>query len=385
MNPIYEAGTISVAAGGTTVTGQSTLFLTQGIRPGDQFRAQGLSATIVSVNSNTSLTIKPWPGQAINTGNYEIQRVSDANRLLDATYLLMANLSNNLLALGQLTGASNKLPYFTGPNALALADLSAQARQLLDDTSFAAMQTTLGLVPTSSATDSTGSRLLKVGDAGILGAPPAAPSNIGVTDNTVPRGAWLSAGSSSVSNGLPSSIAASSNNYLFHHRRVDSGEVQLLLSEFATSDADRTLWFRRRTGGAWGAWKRIYDWGNVVGTVSQSGGVPNGALFDWGANANGQYLRLPDGTQFCRHIQSHNVSLATSSLNMGFRNESPLSWIYPASFVTPPTPGITPLNSGAAALAQAPTASEATYFFGSSSSQGAANRTVFLTAEGRWF
>ena len=41
---------------------------------------------------------------------------------------------------------------------------------------------------------------------------------------------------------------------------------------------------------------------NLVGTVSQSGGVPTGAVVERGSNANGEYVRFADGTQICWHL-----------------------------------------------------------------------------------
>lgn len=37
----------------------------------------------------------------------------------------------------------------------------------------------------------------------------------------------------------------------------------------------------------------------MVGTVSQSSGLPTGAIFERGSNANGEYTKFADGTMYC--------------------------------------------------------------------------------------
>ena len=66
-----------------------------------------------------------------------------------------------------------------------------------------------------------------------------------------------------------------------------------------------------------------YGKDNVLGTVSQSAGVPTGAVIERGSNANGEYVRFADGTQICT-IQST------------FTPAADVVWSYPATFAADP-------------------------------------------------
>lgn len=82
----YATGTITVAANGTTVTGTGTNWLAGGIRAGDRFAIKGLSVSIASVNSVTSITLaEPWAGGALSGSPYEIRYTPDATRVLAAS------------------------------------------------------------------------------------------------------------------------------------------------------------------------------------------------------------------------------------------------------------------------------------------------------------
>ena len=49
----------------------------------------------------------------------------------------------------------------------------------------------------------------------------------------------------------------------------------------------------------WNPWRQIFHQGNILGTVSQSDGIPTGAVIERGSNANGEYVKFADGTLIC--------------------------------------------------------------------------------------
>lgn len=63
---------------------------------------------------------------------------------------------------------------------------------------------------------------------------------------------------------------------------------------------------------------------NVVGTVSQEGGISTGAIIESGSNSNGQYVKYADGTMICSHIVRMN-SVLTSDILGG-------TWTFPMPF-----------------------------------------------------
>jgi hypothetical protein len=78
-----------------------------------------------------------------------------------------------------------------------------------------------------------------------------------------------------------------------------------------------------------------YGRGNLLGAVSQSAGVPTGAVIERGSNADGEFVRLADGTLICTRT---NLSAANASTALGslFRSSASVTWTYPAAFVAAP-------------------------------------------------
>ena len=74
---------------------------------------------------------------------------------------------------------------------------------------------------------------------------------------------------------------------------------------------------------------------DILGTVSQSGGVPTGSIIERGSNANGEYARFADGTQICT-INISDTQICTTPAGPLYTALSPGTWTYPASFTSVP-------------------------------------------------
>ncbi|MFN4131274.1 MAG: pyocin knob domain-containing protein, partial [Paracoccaceae bacterium] len=163
---------------------------------------------------------------------------------------------------------------------------------------------------------------------------------------------------------------------------------------FASSGAQE-VWVRGYTTGAWQPWRRILHLGNLVGTVSQSGGVPTGAVIERGSNANGQFVRFADGTMICRHAIAlgSRIAFGAGTYADPWRTAGS-DWTFPAAFSSAPAvTTISALNSTSGALRNhcigmrsvSATSAVAIQAVALSSLNTDEPVTAHVTAIGRWF
>lgn len=176
---------------------------------------------------------------------------------------------------------------------------------------------------TGSATDITAGRLLKVGDFGVGSN---APVFTGDMNTLLTSGFWSAENAANAPSGFTFGVCIVV---------VRSGASFKGYQIYMPSGANSERVFIRNYHGAWSAWREVYHQASILGTVSQSGGIPTGAIIERGSNANGEYVKYADGTMICSHSITH------TSINLAADASSDQSWTYPAAFASIETVHVT--------------------------------------------
>lgn len=394
-NTIYTGGTVTVSNGSPTVTGSGTTWAADGIREGDLMVVQGRSTSVLTVNSNTSITLAAdFRGGSASGEAYEIVLRPTADRNTSQITNLLAQLGNGTLEnLSGLSTGANLLPYFTGANVWGTTAFTSQARSLLDDPSFAAMRSTLGLVTQTSSTDNTSGRVLLTGAFG-LGSTTIPTEN----DWDSPKGTGWYRDTVGTVIGKPFSdrghmmsirgfddaftqIAAERTTGRFFTRSADSGGTPTDWFECATTrdfvhnsatvtdldDATQNGFYQFADTAAN---RPFASSGTVI--VTQRGAILtqmamrqnvagndllhmrtkfgttwsdwfevwNGANVVSGSNSNGDFIRYPNGFQICWNSSFSGGEPANVALGDIFRSETQ-TWDFPATFSGIPAVSIT--------------------------------------------
>lgn len=143
------------------------------------------------------------------------------------------------------------------------------------------------------------------------------------------------------------------------------------------------------TGPAWNSFKSAAR-ADILGTVSQSSGVPTGAIIEKGSNSNGEYTKFADGTLICRRV----ITTADVNTNMnvpdnlgGYRGGQTLI-AFPATFSGQPAGCGDVVNNPDGARCNVTAGNTSTWTVGLhtiNSGNVGTTYAINLLAIGRWF
>ncbi|MFJ2710847.1 hypothetical protein ACIOZM_08135 [Pseudomonas sp. NPDC087346] len=123
----------------------------------------------------------------------------------------------------------------------------------------------------------------------------------------------------------------------------------------------------------------------ILGTVSQSGGIPTGDVMQAVTNANGTAFKLASGVMLCLSPPL-TVAGTTASFGALFISPTATGWFYPVAFVgASPYVGGTNGNSAQFSINSRTTSISSAEFVGIYPASSSGALTVFAFAIGRWF
>lgn len=263
--PWYKAGTVSVVQNSNAVVGTGTAFIVNA-RVGDAFRGpDGGWYEVTNIASDTALSISPnYQGVNNNAGVYALAPMQGyVKQSADALRALVNQFGGVLAVLGvdpTLAGVRSAL------NLNDTGGLIEGTNKYYTDSRVRGALLT-GLVTT---------------DASAVAATDALLAALGKLQ------AQASAKAAKGANSDITSLSALSTALSVAQGGTGVGSMSALLTAL----------------NAIGNFSR----GNSVGTVSQSGGIPTGAIAERGSNANGEFVKLIDGTMICWAIKSSQVT-----------------------------------------------------------------------------
>ncbi|WP_406720437.1 hypothetical protein RPE78_09660 [Thioclava litoralis] len=232
--------------------------------------------------------------------------------------------SENIAAFAHLTGAANKLPYFTGAGAMAMADLTADGRSLLSKSGVLGLNSAglpVGSAVAQSKYDTTTGRFMKVNDAGLMGRAINANEIAANMDlNDAPSGVNIAFGVGSkntprVDLGDGTGMAG----FLYTYEWNTGVKIQSIVATYPSPLVGRV--YRRYFDQTnWGPWIPEYSAANATTYQSVDGVQP---IFQRGSNSNGAYTLFLDGRMEC-----------TRTLTLSTVAPSNLSavWTFPYAF-----------------------------------------------------
>lgn len=263
---VYNTGTATVAAGGTTVTIAGAGNLQALVSVGDTFRWNGLEVRITAIPTGSTLTLaQGWPGAALTASPYEIAFTPYDSGYRQGVQEILDRFGTGVI--GNIAGVAPVNSSLMGFDATG-AFVQRNAAQ---------SQSFLNLIPQESPSDATAGRLLTPGAFGWgAGSVSIGSHNL---NNDLPNGSYY----------LSSPVNSPDGNGWLLQMKLNAIYVVQKFWSVATGYE----WKRSCLNGAWQTWVRQ----EVLR----------------GVNPSGTWIRYPDGTQICtRLVRISSPWVATS-------------------------------------------------------------------------
>lgn len=194
---------------------------------------------------------------------------TDNSTRIATTAYVNSKFGNAMTALAPLTPAANQIVYYTSSTTAAMTNLTAFGRSLIDDTDAGTARTTLGLGTAATATlttsrsDSTEERVLKVGDFGI--------GRVFSTVNDFDFNSFGDTFTSGFSEGITSSTAVNGppTGLYYYVQQLKSSTNPLQVAWPYLADTG-DFWYRGRFSGTWTSWYKVFSSKNLldIGTTA---------------------------------------------------------------------------------------------------------------------
>ena len=297
----YKTGLATFTNGSSTVTGTGTAW------------ASNLSAGDYIVRR----------GDALNTYQaYQIGGIN-SNTSLSLTAPYGGSTASNVAYVAHVDFIDNDRPELSNGDIETAAIMN---RWIASIAQLAQLGTAANLDAQTSPTDATVNRVMKVGAFG-LGASPGKPRYVGDLNAILTTG-FDNIGVAGCTN-FP--LGAGDGNLITQMWDSAVAGTQLYFELNAGK-----VYFRRRLAGVWLGWSDIYSQASIIGLVSQSGGVPTGAIIQYIPNTGlGSAVLFADGTVLAMHRDSTTYTTSTSFPPL-YRAPTLPKFTFPVAFVAAP-------------------------------------------------